>query len=170
MTKKDKRLLIGLALFFLFTLSSYLIAGVPSDEDCPAPEDLESMEVYRFLNKAIHDDVTPEEAIEAFARMCELPVDCLDDRILVESYSFGETGKYYIHLARQFQFSDNTEFVQLHLDLSFSAAEMQELPFASSWFITNATDVRKLLYNSDCFQAVVGLAPTYAGVAIDWTW
>ena len=136
----------------------------------PAPDDLESMEVYQFLSQEISSKSTPEEAFEAFAQMCEISVECLDDQIYLEALYYEESGIYNIHLARQFQFSNSTEFVQLHLDLSFSAADLSNLPQTSMWYDAKTTDVRTLLFNSDCFQAVADHIPSRTSVFIDWTW
>lgn len=147
-----------------------LLTGCFEVRNCPAPDDLESMEVYQFLSQEISSESTPEEAFEAFSRMCELSVACLDDRILLEALYYEEFGVYNVHLARQFQFSNSNEFVQLHLDLSFSAAELSNLPQFSQWHDTSTTDVRAFLSDSDCFHAVAGHIPSYTGVSIDWTW
>lgn len=170
MSKKDKWMLAGLALLVLFMLSPYLIAGIPSDDDCPAPDDLESMEVYQFLSQAVHEDTTPDEAIEAFARMCEIPVKCRDDQILIECRYSEYSDSFNIHIVRQFEFSDSLEYVQLHLDLTYSAEEMTEYPNSLAWYDTGNVDIRDILTQWDAFAAVEGMIPDYAGVAIDWTW
>ena len=167
MTKRNICFLCILALIPMFFIFSLVREGVPS---CPAPTDLESMEVYQFLNEAVREDTTPEEAIEAFARMCEMPVDCLDDQILFEYRYSDYSGNFYIHLARQFQFCDSAEYVQLHLDLTFPTGKMQDFPKSCNWYVTSRTDVRKLLSESEGFQSVDGILPSYTGVAIDWTW
>lgn len=167
MSKRDIRFLCILVLIVLFCIVPLVREGAPN---CPAPTDLESMEVYQFLSETIQENSTPEEAIEAFAQMCELPVDCLDDQILFE-YRYSEySGNFNIHLARQFQFSDSAEYVQLHLDLTFSIDKMEKFPRACNWYITDRTDIRTLLTESDGFRAVDGISPSYTGVAIDWTW
>lgn len=167
MSKRDVRFLCLLAAFFMFLIASMIKNQPPA---CPAPSNLEDMEVYLFLKDAITADSTPEEAIEAFAQMCEIPVECLDDQILFE-YRYSEySGKFCIHLARQFQFSDNAEYVQLHLDLTFPSDAAKEFPRSCTWHDTGRTDIRKLLTESESFRAVAGLLPNYTGVAIDWTW
>lgn len=167
MSKRDVRFLCLLAAFFMFLIASMIKNQPPA---CPASSNLEDMEVYLFLKDAITADSTPEEAIEAFAQMCEIPVECLDDQILFE-YRYSEySGKFCIHLARQFQFSDNAEYVQLHLDLTFPSDAAKEFPRSCTWHDTGRTDIRKLLTESESFRAVAGLLPNYTGVAIDWTW
>lgn len=169
-----KRKLTNIVSCVVFALAAIMIfaflTGCFANNTCPAPDDLESMEVYQFLSQEISSNSTPEEAIEAFAQMCEISIECLDDRILFEALYYEESGIYNIHLARQFQFSNSTEFVQLHLDLSFSAADLSNLPQTSIWYDTKTTDVRTLLFDSDCFHAVANHMPSYTGVSIDWTW
>lgn len=170
MTSKDKQKLLILFLFVLFFFILPLFSDIPTDQDCPAPENLESMDVYQFLSREVEGSLSPEQALNAFVKMCEMDVDCRDDRILLESYYFEETETYYLHLARQFQFSNSTEFVQLHLDLAFSLSKDMPHPDTLAWHITAITDLTEVLSQWQAFLAVKDLTPSDIKVSIDWTW
>lgn len=81
---------------------------------------LEKLVVYRTLRDSIHDGMTLDEMIDAFAEMCRISVGDPDD-LLYESGTFNFTGKklFYFSLVRQFQFLDEDEYVQLRLDVTY---------------------------------------------------
>ena len=81
---------------------------------------LKNLPVYRALTDSIRDNMTLEELIDAFEKMCKLPVGT-PDNLLFETGTFSFSGEkmFYFSLVRQFQFADEDEYVQLHLDIQF---------------------------------------------------
>ena len=74
------------------------------------------MDLLEYLKAEISDSMSLPEIIDAFERMCEIPVE--DDLILFETgtYTFPPENvpHFYFSLVRQFP-SDDNEFRQLHV-------------------------------------------------------
>lgn len=83
-------------------------------------ETLQTLVVYRSLRESVRDGMTLEEMIDAFARMCRISVGDPDD-LLFEAGTYNFTGEklFCFSLVRQFQFDDDDEYVQLHLDVCY---------------------------------------------------
>lgn len=153
----------------LILLFLHLIKRLPGN-DAPAPILLKNMEVYKVLKRSVHINSTVSEAIEAFSKMCEMEVNCKSDLILVESHSFSQTDNFNIHIARQFEFSDRHEFVQLHLDLDFSLSQLENAPNGCKWYDNDSVDIQKVLNHCPPILAVKDIKPSDVRVFIDWTW
>lgn len=169
MSKRSIAVIIYSALlalgFFLIVQDVY-----SNRNHCPAPTDLESMEVYQYLSQAVAEEMTTAELAQVFSQMCAMPVECLDDTILRESLYDEQSGCYNIHIARQFQFSDSTEFVQLHLVVTYAAESADGLPETSAWCDNGSADIREILDQWQAFEAVKSQTLKEVRVFIDWTW
>ena len=95
---------------------------------------LEKLVVYRTLRDSVKEGMTLDELIAAFEKMCELDVGEPDD-LLFETGTFNFTGKnlFYFTLVRQFQFLDDDEFVQLHLDITCDPCQQTRRLHRTHW-------------------------------------
>ena len=83
----------------------------------------ENMEIYQMLRSEITEDMTLEQMVDAFERMCAVLLEWDNDMLLYEIYIYEDDDQFAFHLARQFQFPWDYEFVQLHLDVAFELTE-----------------------------------------------
>lgn len=116
---------------------------------------LEKLQVYRTLRDSVTEGMTLDQLIEAFQKMCDLPVGDPDD-LLFESGTYRFTGEKMFHfsLVRQFQFMDEDEYVQLHLEALYA-------PGARTFGLRNTTwDAR---IDADFFE-YVKRSPAYHAV------
>lgn len=122
------------------------------------------MAVYQTLRNSVGRDMTGGELAAAFEAMCRMDVDCLSDMVLVEYGPGSGDDTLAVHLARQFEFSGESEFVQLHLDLIFPMAEGPETLSGCQWYASGAPDLTVLT------DTLGTLTPLEISVSIDWTW
>lgn len=118
-------------------------------------EILQKLVVYRTLKEAIRDGMTLEEMIDAFARMCEIPVGDPDD-LLFETGSYNFTGEKMFHfcLVRQFQFLDEDEYVQLHLRVLYAPSARTALLYRVKWASLTKGDFFDMVKSSRAFKTV----------------
>ena len=137
-------------------------------ENAQAP--LKSLVVYRILQNSIHDGMTLEEMIDAFARMCETSVGDPDD-LLFETGTFNFTGEklFYFSLVRQFKFLSDDEYVQLRLDVTYSPSIRTALLFKTKWDSQVDGDFFEMVKTSSAFAAVKDATPVHAEVQITET-
>ena len=165
---KKKGAIFLLALIFLILLFSRLTD--PAIDYTPAPENLESMEVYQMLRTSVSPEMTLADLINAFGEMCEIEVDCQSDSILFEYMSSISGDAFSVHLARQFEFYGEMESVQLHMDLLFPTNEAAKEMKLSTWYSTDSEDITRSIQSSEGFQVFQDCIPTDISVSIDWTW
>lgn len=81
---------------------------------------LERLVVYRTLRDSIHDGMSLADMVTAFENMCAIDLG-EPDNLLFETgiYNFTGEKRFYFNLVRQFQFLDDEEYVQLHLDVMY---------------------------------------------------
>ena len=170
MNKRDKFIISAITASLILFILLLKMIPLPSTNDCPAPDNLESMDVYQYLSAELSIQSSPDQIIQVFSQMCKMPVACRDDRILVELLPYSDRNTYCIHLARQFEFSDSSEFVQLHIDIQYDMGGQSDFPKISRWFNTATTDIEDFLIQIEPFAAVSDLDPTSLNVSIGWTW
>lgn len=131
---------------------------------------LKSLVVYRILRNSIHDGMTLEEMIDAFAQMCKTPVGDPDD-LLFETGTFDFTGEklFYFSLVRQFQFMDKNEYVQLHLDVLYQPSPITKLIFGTKWDRQVNGDFFEMVKSSRAYAVVKDMTPVRVDVWIDET-
>ena len=95
---------------------------------------LEKLVVYRKLKEAIREGMTLQEMVDAFEKICEIPVGEPDD-LLFETGTYDFTGEklFYVSLVRQFQFLDEEEYVHLRLDITYRPCPKTRFLFGVKW-------------------------------------
>ena len=126
---------------------------------------LQKLVVYRTLKASIHDSMTLEEMIDAFAEMCNISVGDPDD-LLFETGDYNFTGekKFHFSLVRQFQFLDDDEYVQLRLDVTYAPSVKTALCYTTKWGSLTSGDFFTMVKTSRSFRLVKDLP--IAGVSI----
>ena len=135
-----------------------------------AQEPLKSLVVYRSLRDSIHDGMTLEEMIDAFAQMCKTPVGEPDD-LLFETGTFDFTGEklFYFSLVRQFKFMSEDEYIQLHLDVTYAPSIRTALLIKAKWDSQIDDDFFEMVKASSAFAAVKDATPVHVEVHISET-
>lgn len=81
------------------------------------------MEILDMLNASLSHSFGLEEGVDAFQRMCALPVDSDMDMLLYETLSVTHFSEecFMVSLVRQYQNQDGEgeEYMQLHLEMYF---------------------------------------------------
>lgn len=133
-------------------------------------EILQKLVVYRTLNAAIHDGMTLDEMIDAFAEMCKIPVGEPDD-LLYETGNYDFTGekRFYISLVRQFQFLDEDEYVQLRLDISYAPSVKTALCRSVKWGSLVQGNFFEMVKDSRSFRIARELPMIEARVSVEET-
>jgi hypothetical protein len=131
---------------------------------------LKSLTVYRILQNSIHEGMSLDEMIDAFARMYETPVGQPDD-LLFETGTFDFTGEklFYFSLVRQFQFMNEDEYVQLHLDVLYRPSLTTKLLFGTKWDSQVNGDFFEMVKSSRAFAVVKDMTPVRVEVRIEET-
>ncbi len=77
--------------------------------------------LVKFLQDEITDEMSLEEIVNVFERMCAIPVPVEDDMILFETGTFPFTDEpvFLISLVRQFRNNVDDEFYQIHVEVSY---------------------------------------------------
>lgn len=131
---------------------------------------LQKLVVYRTLNAAIHDGMTLEKMIDAFADMCKISVGDPDD-LLFETGNYNFTGEqlFYFSLVRQFQFLDPDEYVQLRLDVTYAPSRKTAFCHSLKWSSLTAGDFFEMVKNSRSFRALKDLPILQVSVRVEET-
>lgn len=150
---------------FLRKLKEDLISGAEREqlqedfeeyeEKAVSQEELEKLPVYQALRDSVRDGMTLDELIDAFAAMCQLPVGEPDD-LLFETGTFDFTGKklFYFSLVRQFQFRDEEEYVQLHLDIRYAPSPATKRLECTEWGSLTEGDFFTMVRSGNAYRAV----------------
>ncbi len=79
----------------------------------------ESTQLMEFLENEITDNMSLEQIVDVFERMCGIPVE--DDLILFEAGTsvFTEEPVFFISFTRQFPNDVDDEFYQIHVDVQY---------------------------------------------------
>lgn len=131
---------------------------------------LQHLTVYRILNDSIREDMTLEEMICAFETMCKTSVGEPDD-VLFETgtYPFSGEKRFYFCLVRQFQFLDDNEYVQLHLEVTYEPRAKTNLLYNSKWGSPLDPEFYSMVKSSKAFRTVRELPMTGVKVWVDRT-
>lgn len=126
---------------------------------------LQKLVVYRTLNTSIHEGMTLEEMVDAFAEMCRISVGDPDD-LLYETGNYDFTGEKLFHfsLVRQFQFLDEDEYVQLRLDVTYAPSPKTALCRSVKWGSLTDGDFFSMVKASRGFRLAKDL--TIVGVSV----
>lgn len=125
------------------------------EEEAVSQEELEKLPVYQALRDSVRDGMTLDELIDAFAAMYQLPVGEPDD-LLFETGTFDFTGKklFYFSLIRQFQFRDEEEYVQLHLDIRYAPSPATKRLECTEWGSLTEGDFFTMVRSGNAYRAV----------------
>ena len=152
------------------------VALIEDDEDTVeieasvSQEELEKLPVYQALRDSVDLDMSLDELIDAFAAMCKLPVGDPDD-LLFETGTFDFTGKklFYFSLVRQFQYRDEDEFVQLHLDVRYAPSPATKRLSCTEWSSLTERDFFDLVRSSAAYRAVKEMPVAQVEIYIEET-
>lgn len=116
---------------------------------------LESLVVYRTLRDSVQDNMTLEQLIDTFGQMCQTPVGDPDD-LLFEVGTFPFTGEFMFQfsLVRQFQFLNEDEYVQLHLDILYEPGKHTRSLRGCTWAEGSCEDFIATVKSSRAFQVM----------------
>lgn len=133
-------------------------------------EILQKLVVYRTLKASIHDGMTLEEMIDAFAEMCKISVGDPDD-LLYETGNFDFTGEkqFYFSLVRQFKFLDDDEYVQLRLEVTFPPNAQTALCYTTKWSTLTNGDFFNTVKKSRGFRVAKKLSISSVNVRVEET-
>ena len=131
---------------------------------------LQMLTVYRNLRESIQDGMTVDEMIDAFAEMCKIPVGEPDD-LLFETGTYNFTGEnlFYFSLVRQFQFLNEDEYVQLHLDILYPPSAKTALLVRTTWDTGVEGDFFEMVKSSLAYRVVQDLSPVRVDVRVEET-
>ena len=130
-------------------------------EEARRQEFLQSLTVYRQLKASVSHGMTLEELIGAFQDMCTVSVGEPDD-LLFETGTYDFTGEklFYFTLARQFQFMDDNEYVQLRMNVLFLPTAATRHLYSVKWGNQTKGDFWGKVQRSRAYKAVRDL-PVY---------
>ena len=133
-------------------------------------EYLKKLVVYRNLNASIHEGMTLDEMIDAFAAMCKTSVGDPDD-ILFETgtYSFSGEKEFTFSLVRQFKFLDHNEYVQLRLCVTYAPRLRTALLYKVKWIDPKTQDLVQMVKSSLPYKAVKNLPYRKVNIHIEET-
>lgn len=133
-------------------------------------EILQKLVVYRTLAENIHDNMSLEEMVDAFAEMQKISVG-EPDNLLFEAGTYSFSGKRMFHfsLVRQFQFLDEDEFVQLRLNVLYSPSLQTRFLFCTRWDSTISGNFFDMVKSSHIFKIVQNMVPDRIEVRVEET-
>ncbi len=131
---------------------------------------LERLVVYRNLKENVKEGMELDALIDAFRQMCLLPVGDPDD-LLFETGTFNFTGEklFYFSLVRQFQFLDDDEYVQLHLEVTYLPSAKTALLSDTHWGSLTQGDFWETVKNSRAYRVAKELPMYQVQVFVDET-
>lgn len=139
-------------------------------DDSVSQEELEQLPVFQALRDSIDPGMTLDELIDAFAAICKLPVGEPDD-LLFETGAYDFTGKkrFYFSLVRQFQYRNEDEYVQLHLDIRYAPSPATKRLSCTEWGSQTEGDFFSMVRSSAAYRAVKETPITEVAVYIEET-
>ena len=109
------------------------------------------MNCLDMLKREITEKMSLPEIVDAFERMCSVPI--ADDMILFETGTFSFTGepRFYFCLVRQFPIEDDDEFYQIHVVILFQP-DSENCKFSGTvWNEDIAENIFDFIRKSDAF-------------------
>lgn len=145
------------------------ISAAPTAWALPQYED---MEIYQYLRNAVTDDSTLEEMVDAFAEMCDIPVETGSEMFLYEVYSYEFDGEEYLncHIVRQVDEPNSDEYIQLHLDIVYLFDEDMADFHEITWYEADADGFLEHIRSGNIYRTLMGKAIHERYVSIDSTW
>lgn len=114
----------GTALILYILIFCLCISGCSYDPSNVTPmtePDCEEMEVYKVFMAEIPDDATLDEMLDAFEKMCQVPMEVNTDMYLVEVFqsSYNGTDRVCLSVHRQFEIPGYYEFIDLGFTVEY---------------------------------------------------
>jgi hypothetical protein len=133
-------------------------------------EILQKLVVYRTLKERIHDDMSLEEMVDAFAEVQKISVG-EPDNLLFEAgtYSFSGERMFHFSLVRQFQFMDEDEYVQLCLNIMYVPSIKTKFLFCTRWDTMTHGDFFTMVKSSRIFKVAQKMTPAKVTIRIEET-
>ena len=122
------------------------------------------MNCLDMLKREITEKMSLPEIVDAFERMCSVPI--ADDMILFETGTFSFTGepRFYFCLVRQFPIEDDDEFYQIHVEILFQP-DSENCKFSGTvWNEDIAENIFDFIRKSDAFA--YAKSQPYCGIEI----
>ena len=93
-----------------------------------------SMDILKALRTEVGDRQKLSELVDAFEKMCQIPIDSEEEMILFETGIFAFTGTplFHVSLVRQFPNGEG-EYYQLHLDMMYQPNEKNRAFCSTVW-------------------------------------
>ena len=109
------------------------------------------MNCLDMLKREITEKMSLPEIVDAFERMCSVPI--ADDMILFETGTFSFTGepRFYFCLVRQFPIEDDDEYYQIHVEILFLPDSENCKLSGTVWNEDNAENIFYFIRKSDAF-------------------
>lgn len=140
----------------------------PQEDDRQAL--LQKLAVYRALKESIHDGMTLDEMMNAFQKMCAIPVGDPDDLLFeTGTYRFTDEKQFVFSLVRQFRFLDQNEYVQLRLEINYAPCFQTALLYYVKWGSVTDGNFFSMVRKSLAYKAVRNMPITFVDVRIEET-
>ena len=109
------------------------------------------MNCLDMLKREITEKMSLTEIVDAFERMCSVPI--ADDMILFETgtFSFHGEPRFYFCLVRQFPIEDDDEYYQIHVDILFLPDSENCKLSGTVWNEDIAENIFDFIRKSDAF-------------------
>lgn len=132
------------------------------------------MELLEFLQNRLGERATLAQAVDAFAEMCDIPVDSEMDMLLFESGNFGffvSDASFQVSLVRQFTTGEEEgdEFTQLHMDLFYEPTEELQALETNCFWSTDVKDFWQAVRDSAVFRFLRDAVPAERSLDMDET-
>lgn len=114
-----------------------------------------------YLESRIGDSATLPELVDAFEKMCQLPLENKDaeELLLFETgtFTFSQKRHFYFSLVRQFsneEDEDEDEYIQVRMDVKYRPEEKTKPFHGAIWSDELEGDFFAFVRNSPAFSAV----------------
>lgn len=97
-------------------------------------EKKKSMDILKYFKAEAADKQKLPELVDAFEKMCQIPIESEKEMLLFETgvYKFTGAPLFYFSLVRQFP-NEEGEYYQLHLDVMYQPDEENSSFFSTVW-------------------------------------
>lgn len=121
-----------------------------------------------FLKNEITNEMTLENIIQVFEKMCRIPIE--NDMILFETGTYSFTGEplFYFSLVRQFP-NEEDEYYQIHVDVLYKPNEQNKLFNEATWNEGLNEDIFDYIRKTEAFTYAKGEKYIEVEIYIDET-
>lgn len=121
-----------------------------------------------FLKNEITNEMTLENIIQVFEKMCRIPIE--NDMILFETGTCSFTGEplFYFSLVRQFP-NEEDEYYQIHVDVLYKPNEQNKLFNEETWNEGLNEDIFDYIRKTEAFTYAKGEKYIEVEIYIDET-